>query len=249
MHTCTLKSNFLSSVLLSPNWDPGFNQRGFDVRWRDPDRLTSGWWQQSVPPSAWQQRWNATVTYCSGVFMAYVKAIFSVWIRSVREEKVQSGSFSAQCLTGSVWQPMAAGLHHRWDIHQLSASFCCSTMASFSLYGVTIPSLWLSLLSAWSGWMLLLWSQASRHLLMKSLHCFYVLLLLPQTGSWTQMKLVQKRTKAHQLMVDWLNRSSQIAVALSDYLNVGSWQKIWSEKPPRHGVVDSLCHSYDFFLS
>lgn len=165
---------------------------GLDARWRDLDRLTSGWWQQPVPPSAKQQRWNATGTYCSRVFMAYVKPIFSVWIRSVREEKVQSRSFSAQCLTGSIWQQMAAGLLHTWDIHQLSAAFCCSTMASFSFYGITIPSLWLSVIRG-GGWMLLLWSQASTHLLMRSLdeRCFCILLVLHQTGWWIQVELVK----------------------------------------------------------
>ena len=79
-------------------------------------------------------------------FHGYVKPIFSVWIHSVREEKVQSRSFCPQCLTGSIWQQVATGLLHRWDIHQLSATFCCSTMASFSLYRITIPSFWLSVI-------------------------------------------------------------------------------------------------------
>lgn len=109
MHTYTLYSKFIFSFPVSLNWNLRSDQTGLDVRWPHPDRLTSGGRRQPVPPSAWQQRWNATVTYCCGVFMAYVKAIFSVWIRSVREEKVQSGIFSGLCLTGSVWQPMAAG--------------------------------------------------------------------------------------------------------------------------------------------
>ena len=70
--------------------------------------------------------------------MAYVKSIFSVWIHSVREEKAQTQIFSAQFLTGSIWQQIAAWPLHRWDIHLSLDCRLSFTMASFSLHLRTI---------------------------------------------------------------------------------------------------------------
>lgn len=98
--------------------------------------LTTGWWQQLFLLSEPYQQWNATVSYCSVVVMVYVKSIFSVWIHSVREEKTQTQIFSAQFLTRSIWQQMAARPLHRWDIH-LSLDclqYCLSQWLHFFFY-------------------------------------------------------------------------------------------------------------------
>lgn len=69
---------------------------------------------------------------CHLLFCAFrgfmrVKSIFSVWIRSVRKKKAPSQTFTAQFLTGSIWQHVAARLLLRLNIHQspgLAPIFC-----------------------------------------------------------------------------------------------------------------------------
>lgn len=63
--------------------------------------------------------------------MAYVKSIISVWIHSFRQGKTQTQIFSAQFLTESIWQQMAARPLHRWDIHLSLDCYCHSQWLHF----------------------------------------------------------------------------------------------------------------------